>query len=532
MPITENLTAASGALGLDDPTLGLGLEGVTDWTPQMPFLDQMKTSRPFFSNGYSNDELVSGGYLDENGWPTEIPPGGGLVGTFFAWGDFQSGPSHAGVYVLEYEGEGIIDLPGGGITVLSSEPGRITFQSSGNNFGLNILSTDPGGTGDYIRNISIVAEEHYELYEAGAVFNPDWLDVIQDVRQVRFMDWMNANGSTRTDWDERIGVDHASWVEFDGVPVEIMVQLANEIGADPWFNLPHLASDEYIREFATYVRDNLDPRLQASFELSNETWNYSFEQTIDLNQAGRDAWGADSWGGYYVKEAVNMAQILDDVYGSEADARLVKVLGGFTPVPWLTEQYLESTDWFQYEPDTAVRAADVFDAVAVTTYFGISVTSDELRPQLLAAIEDPNVDAQAWLTELLRTDETLEDSLPGLANLLAQNQQLVNSYGLDLVAYEGGQHVHHAVYGVSQAEQQILLDFFTDYVRSDDMVSLYEDLWAMWEQNGDGAFMQFVDVGNVTQYGSWGLLNSLDDSTARADYLFEQNETVGNWWGR
>ena len=30
---------------------------------------------------------------------------------------------------------------------------------------------------------------------------------LQDVRQVRFMDWQNINGSTRTDWDERV----AAW---------------------------------------------------------------------------------------------------------------------------------------------------------------------------------------------------------------------------------------------------------------------------------------------------------------------------------
>jgi len=292
MPITENLTAALGAEGLEDPTLALGLEGVADWSPQMAFLDQMKSSRPFFSNGYSNEDLIAGGYLDENGWPTEIPPGGGVAGTFFAWGEFQSGPAHAGVYVLDYEGEGIIDLPG--VTILSSEPGRITFQSNGSNFGLNILSTDPSGTGDYIRDISIVAEEHYALYEAGAVFNPDWLEVIQDTRQVRYMDWQNTNESSASEWGDRSGPDHASWVEYDGVPVEILVQLANEIGADPWFNIPHLATDEYIREFASYVRDNLDPRLKASFEFSNETWNYSFQHTHDLNQAGRDEWGADS----------------------------------------------------------------------------------------------------------------------------------------------------------------------------------------------------------------------------------------------
>ena len=89
---------------------GLRQRGYHDLAQE--YLDQMKTSRPFSSGSLSNEELISGGYLDANGWPTTMPPGGEPVSTFFAWADFQSAEAHAGVYVLDYEGEGIIDLPG------------------------------------------------------------------------------------------------------------------------------------------------------------------------------------------------------------------------------------------------------------------------------------------------------------------------------------------------------------------------------------------------------------------------------------
>ena len=36
----------------------------------------------------------------------------------------------------------------------------------------------------------VVKEEHVELHEAGAIFNPDWLARVADLRAVRFMDWM------------------------------------------------------------------------------------------------------------------------------------------------------------------------------------------------------------------------------------------------------------------------------------------------------------------------------------------------------
>ncbi|MEZ5449148.1 MAG: hypothetical protein R3E89_09170 [Thiolinea sp.] len=38
-----------------------------------------------------------------------------------------------------------------------------------------------------------------------------------------------------------------------------MVQLANTLNADAWFNIPHLADRDYIQRYATYVRDNLRP---------------------------------------------------------------------------------------------------------------------------------------------------------------------------------------------------------------------------------------------------------------------------------
>ncbi len=60
-----------------------------------------------------------------------------------------------------------------------------------------------------------------------------------------------------------------------GMPVEVMVKLANKLNVDPWFCLPHLCTDDYVTQFATYVRDHLNSNLVAYYELSNEVWNGS-----------------------------------------------------------------------------------------------------------------------------------------------------------------------------------------------------------------------------------------------------------------
>ncbi len=212
-------------------------------------------------------------------------------------------------------------------------------------------------------------KSHLPLYEAGAVYNPAWLELIEDARELRFMNWGGTNNASEVSWEERSVPEGLFW--GTGVPVEYMVQLANEVGADPWFTMPHTADEEFIRNFATYVRDNLDPGLKAKVEYSNETWNFSFDQTHWLHNKAEAEWGVT--GGqnhYYVKKAVETALIWEDVFGSEADARLVNVLATQARNPWLTERILEAKVWQENEPDAYVAPGSIFDELAVTTYFG------------------------------------------------------------------------------------------------------------------------------------------------------------------
>ena len=540
--VEENLALAETAEGVSDPTLAFNLTGVSNFSPQMPFLDLMKTAREWLGHeegqwgGMPYEELQAAGVLDENGWPNSIPDGLSKIGLVWDWNDQPlAEDGRKGVYVLTYEGEGTLEL-GGDATILSQEDGKIVFESvDGNTFSLNILETDPEGTGEYVKDIAIVREDQMELYEAGAIFNPDWLSFVEDSRQFRFMDWMKTNNSTVSEWSDRATVDDYSWKA--NVPVEIMVRLANETGVDPWFTLPLHATEEYVREFATYVRDNLDPRLKATVELSNETWNWAFQQTRDIRDMMEADWGLSAghkaMGGYYAKLATEAVLVWDDVFGAESETRLVKVLGTQMADDNRTRKILEAELWFEQEPENAVAPSEVFDAIAVTTYFGNTTMGNEaLRDELIAKIADPNVDAAQWFAEQLM-DPEYPRSVPQVAALLQEQKDTVSQHGMDLILYEGGQHVHHSFAVKTLTEEAIaaLQDFMIDFVRSDHMADLYTELWSAWQDIGDGAFMQFGDVGTMSKWGSTSLLGSLDDSTPRADALTELNETTPNWWG-
>ena len=531
--------AVPSGVGLTDPTLAFGLDGLADWSTEMPFLDLMKTARPFLGHkenkwgAVSHEDLVAGGYLDAQGWPKAIPDGVTAIGTIWDWsaGDPVAAKSRAGVYLLTYRGEGTLQV-GGDVQILRSRPGIILFRDvAGGALALDITATDPKHTGDYLRDIVVVPQQYAALHAAGEIFNPAWLKLIEDARELRFMDWMATNGVTHATWDTRPEPDDATWA-MRGAPVEVMVQLANQTGTEPWFNMPAGADEAYIRNFATYVRDHLNPALKVHVEYSNETWNWIFTQTHWLGDQAKTVWGTDDKAAYIdyaAMLATRSALIWDGVFGPQAKTRLDKVLGTQTVNPWLSTRLLTAPLWQQVDPAGYVSPASVFNSLAVTTYFGYSQISN---PELLAVIKDPSRDATAWLKTQLQ-DPAVDSSIPQIATFLAQQKAVAKEYGLKLVAYEGGQHVLHSfgVGGLNEQDLATFTTFLSGFVRGPAMADLYHQLWTAWAQVGDGPFMQFTDVGAASKFGAWGLYAGLGDHNPRADLLMDLNAHAEAWFG-
>ncbi len=532
---TADVTAAHGN---DNPTLAFNLTGITDYDQGHQFLDITQSMRSFIGHepgkwgGMSGSELRSKAAFDQNNWPTVIPEELEKIGTIWQW---KSGPDRSeavsGRYIVDYDGEGDLRFDGDA-RIISSEPGRIVFDNlNGHNLYMNIYETDPNGTGNYIRNVSVVREDDYDLYEAGAVFNPEWTALIEDSRQLRFMDWNGTNNSRASSWEGRVTPEKAG---TKAVSVEYQVQLANEVGADPWFNIPHLASDEYIRNFAIYVRDNLDPELVARVEYSNETWNWAFQQSQWLLKSAQEEWGNDAFVDYHAKKATETALIWEDVFKDEPDGRLVNVIGTQTneAMGWMAERLMNPYVWRNKEPDTFVEPSTVFEELAVTTYFGgMEVVRAANRNALLEKIADPNVDAVAYLAEKIRV-EHFEGDNTELDRKWSVNKEVADRYGLDLVAYEGGQHIHHSfnVRAMKGEVADILTGFLTEFVRTDEVAEMHRMLWDAWAEYGDGPFMQFGDVKTPARSGSFGLYETTNEETARAAVLNDLNDVSTPWW--
>lgn len=523
------------AVGNSNPTLAFNLSSVRDFGSGFQFLDLMKIARPWLGHApgkfgqMSWDDLQAGGYLDDQGWLRRMPEGLAAVGTLWQWGKIPDNMARkAGLYIVTYDGQGTLQFKGDA-KVVSQAPGRIVFENrNGKVFFLNIVETDPAGTGDYIRNITMVRQDHFALFEAGAVFNPDWLALIADARQLRFLNWMDTNTPQITTWAQMPTPSSARSVY--GYALADMVQLANEVGADPWFTLPHTADDAYVRAFAVYVRDHLDPALQTRVEFSNETWNWRFVVAHWLEDQAIADWGIKGgYADYYVKRSVEVAQIWKDVFGAQASKRLIHVLSGQAMNPGHTKTLLQAQKWKRHDRRGWVDPKTVFDEFAITHYFGGKETAKpELRADFLAAIEkSQGVD---YIMAKMR-DPRHPSSIPHALGKWTEQAQIVSDAGLRLTAYEGGQHLHH-LFGVrlSKPEENALTDFYTAFLTTPEMAELYEMSWASWASVGDGPFMQLTEVGLPTRWGSFGLRQTLDDAPARAQVVDQLNATQTPWW--
>lgn len=533
--------------GSDDPVLAYNLSSVRDWSTQMPFIDVMKTARAWIGalpgewDGWTAEDLRSGGHLDENGWVTSIPPEVEQIRAVFAWEDnaFGAGEERAGTYELTYQGTGTLEMmfidPS---EILLEEPGKIVFDIGHDqgNWGFVIRQTDPERTGDYIRDIHIVNRKHVELFKAGATFNPNWLEHVGDARMVRFASWMNTSDSEMSHWGDMPAEDHYSWTT---VPVEIMIRLANEIGADPWFSLPFLSDDDFSRRMAAYVKEYLDPGLVAHVELSNEVWNGVFADAHRSRQAAIELWNLDPDDGYvgsasyYGKRAAEIMDIWTDVFGDTADTRLIRVAATQTVNSWLSEQILEAPVWKAHDPGGYVPPYLSFDALSPTIYFGGEAVVEEARRNaLLAVLNDPAIDNFDYHYRLIKGEAPgFEGGLSPIFDALREQGKVAREHDLRLVPYEGGQHVHHSAFvDIPEAELLALQDHLVAFVRSDRMADLYRELWETWKGLGSGPFMQFTDVGAASRYGSWGLRASNFDNPPRAVLVDRLNAETGAWW--
>jgi hypothetical protein len=444
--------------------------------------------------------------LDENGWVRSLPnpedpPEYTRVGTLM-FREIQ-GRYPGGRYVVLYDGEGNIDYEfDASKDELVSRPGRDVLDVTPSHEGIYLLitETDPNQTGNYIRNIHVVPIEYEETFEA-EIFNPIFLERIQPFQALRFMDWMLTNNSEQSEWGDRPKVDDYTYT-IKGAPLEVMLVLANRLGVDPWFCMPHQATDEYITNFATLVKEKLAPNRTVYVELSNEAWNGQFQQAHYASEQGKSRWGdrEDAYMQWYGMRTAQMAELWKQVFADQGD-RLVTIMATQTVWLGLEDCALDCPQWVQEGHNSCYQSVDTY---AIAGYFSGNMTNSKNAATIKSWISsEPDGGFGKAFLHLqeggLLEAEGYDDSLPGVLKLFQYHAEVAQQRSLKLIAYEGGQHL------VSSDDEE-LTEFFIELNRRLKIGELYTQLLNQWKAVGGTLFMNFSDIGQPSRWGSWGVL--------------------------
>lgn len=512
---TVNVTIESPTVKIP-MAIGTNLNGIADWSPQLPFINAFHSSRNWITQNNTTWNTNERNLLDldENGWVKSLPTSGTnftKVGTLL-FRDIQ-GKYPGGQYVVTYDGEGTLEYRFDA-KLVSSTPGRDVIQVTPSHGGvyIGITKTDPNQTGNYIRNISVVPIEKENTYQQ-EIFNPDFLNHIDDFQTLRFMDWMRTNNSQQKEWSDRPQLEDNTWAKDGGTPVEIMVDLANRLDSDPWFTMPHMATDEYIRNFAQYVKDHLEPERQIYIEYSNEVWNWQFQQAKWVEQQAK-AEGLSNWMDWYSKRTTEMTRIWDEVFGDDKE-RVIGVMGAQAANTWTGQRALSYT----WTNNPLSHQEYGIDAIAIAPYFGGYIGNSGNKDTLLSWTQEADGGLNKLFDEI-QNGGLLSNSPSGGA--LAQSYQWMNNYlqlakkeGLSLIAYEGGQHL------VDATATPEIVDLFAKANRDPRMGEIYKQYLQTWFNMGGGNFVNFSDIGTYSKYGYWGLTEGLNQSSPKYDAVME-----------
>ena len=468
--------------------VGMNLSGIAYFSSEFPFADMMKSGMGWTSredNGTWGKPFPS---LTADGYPAALATGQHALNAV-AWEGSHFAP---GRYVVLWDGDGAISFPLSNVKIAESAANRIAIDvvdTSGNLW----VAIDRTSASNPVRNVRFLWPGTEATY-AAQPFNPVFLAKIAPFSLLRFMDWGATNVTPVVEWAQRSHVADVTYGTPAGVPIEVMIDLANSLHVDPWFCIPHQASDDYVRQFATLVRDRLDPALHPHIEYSNEVWNTGFGQA-QWAIARSQALGLDIPFGqpaiFYAMRSAQVFKIVQDVWGADR-GRIVRVIAG--QAVW--DNFL--THALAYG-DTAANA----DVMAIAPYFNAPDAADPARVATTLTLSSDQI-----------VDQMLANIRGDIKSSMTANAALAAKYKLKLKAYESGAGDSSSYFPADKIDAMTAL--FTAAHNNPRMRGVYAEYYGQWVAAGGDTMNQYSDVGNWSKWGLWGSLQYVTQDPATA----------------
>lgn len=450
--------------------IGTNLSPLNYYSTNIAFVDAMKSRSSWIAGQKTIWSDHSDLDLDSDGWVRSLQTG--QVARCVCMSS-MNGHYPAGQYFLRYTGEGTVTVQGG--SVVSQNPGEIVLNVVPSNGGLIVIiwATNPA---NYIRDIKLTMPGFENNPTA---FNPQFLDGIKFYSGLRFMNWLNTSNSAVSNWSQRSKT----------VTVEDMISLCNTVNISPWFTIDHLTDDDYSLQFATLVKDKLDPKLGVKVAHSNEIWNDRF---TEYGYCNAQALLMSPPANRFIYHAARTRQI-GNIFKSVLGDRVTTVLEGQAGTVW-ADYYA-----FPYLASTFPGNMGI-DAFAIAPYMGLVPTVADAATFDAMTMDDLFAYVRNTVLPSAQADMTLA------ANI-------AKKYGVKLLAYEGGQHL---VGTYDTQNYASLMSKFQAFQYDPRIKELYIDYFDSWKKAGGDLFCHFNDTQINSKFGSFGSREWLTQTRADA----------------
>lgn len=501
--------------------VGMNIDRIIDYSPAWVFNDAFQSSRSWVSysfntstGAFSQSPPGTAVSVDSHGWPTQLNQWrndqGQLIQQRLGTGVFNAIDGHypAGTYRAEWQGDATlvwagdarvaqtgVDADGTHFALLDVRPTRAGIQ----------LRVDAMSSTNPLRDVHIwmpddqgesLVREPWSVGADFSPFHPLFRERLDPFATIRTMQAARTNSTDEVHWSDRRTLDDArqstAATDFqNGLAPEYIVELSNETHSNAWLTMPYLADDDYIRNYATLVRDQLDPNLKVYVEWSNEVWNFSpgYESHPWVrDQVGLPTTDPNFWPTFYqivARETRRDFDIWSEVFAGQED-RLVRVVSGQAANPWVARQITQ-------------HMGGHFDAIACDGY--VTFAQAQLASFNASTTTDQVVSA------------LFNDALPHTLDFLRQHEALAEQYAaslgrdIQLLVYEGGV----LLPGTGRPYEQA----FLNASRDPRMYDLYQQLLHGADQAGVDLFTAFTFT-DTSPFADASHLRTMDQPLADA----------------
>jgi hypothetical protein len=466
--------------------MGMGLYYVSYYDFLLPFMELTKQGSHWLSFDPDGSEWEDQRDIpfDQNGYPTSLESNQAARMIIFLGWRKEIAPS--GEYTLIWEGSGTISVVMNEIETLewtSTDARKQTFtfnpDEEENSLFIVIRETNPA---DYIKNIRLYAPGYDDT--STDIMSPHLNELLEPFSPIRFADWTMVNTDySPSEWSERAKMDNYTWGdEFNpefaqGVPYEMQLELVNKLDKDMWTNIPHRATDDFVRQLARMIRDNLDDGLHVYVEYTNEHWNYWFPQHDWMYQQSQNYTGDHPYEEYtmhhyFGKRTGEVCSIFHEEFTD--DSRVRCVLSGQSGWSNPLELAAEEVDRLGY--------TELFYGAAIAPYWGNNEQEDLTQAMKDALPKPSESDFDKIFDELKKVIDQIYDPTAEYGSNMLANKKVADDRGWEFITYEAGQHI------VSWHDES-LGDIPTLINERPEMYDLYMHYLNGWRELTDGGLI-------------------------------------------